>query len=73
MWQDIKFFFHIYWPRFMTEETAFVLTEEGYLPICAADDLTEFDEYDALGGMKFFNLFGRALYPKLVGELRLVR
>ena len=63
-------------PRFISEEVAFALVEEGedcdsYVPICSMKDITdEDDEIVMVGTMKSFNLFGFALMPKLVGELR---
>lgn len=63
-------------PRFICEEVAFTLVEEGedgdcYVPVCSMKDITdEDDDIVMVGTMKSFNLFGFALMPKLIGELR---
>ncbi|AUV59185.1 hypothetical protein HOS86_gp069 [Klebsiella phage vB_KpnM_KpS110] len=65
-------------PRFISEEVAFALVEEGegedfdaYVPICSLKDITdEDDDVVMVGTMRSFNLFGFALLPKLIGELR---
>lgn len=69
--------FSILIPRFIKEEVAFTLYEEGetpedntYFPICALDDVDETDDVQMVGMMRSFNLFGFALFPKLIGELR---
>lgn len=62
-------------PRFISEEVAFALLEEGedgdsYIPICCMKDITdEDDDVVMVGTMRSFNLFGFALFPKLIGEL----
>lgn len=65
--------FDILCPRFIKEEVAFV-NHEGqqdlWIPLCALSDVTESDEVGMVGTMRSFNLFGFALFPKLIGELR---
>lgn len=40
-------------------------------PICSLKDITdEDDDVVMVGTMRSFNLFGFALWPKLIGELR---
>ncbi|CAB5508633.1 hypothetical membrane protein [Salmonella phage Se_EM1] len=64
--------FDILCPRFIKEEVAFV-NHEGqqdlWIPLCALSDVTESDEVGMVGTMRSFNLFGFALFPKLIGEL----
>ncbi|HIC4115622.1 TPA: hypothetical protein ACW4JH_000045 [Salmonella enterica] len=64
-------------PRFIKEEVAFGLygeTEDPevdeYYPMCALKDIEEGEDVAMVGTMRSFNLFGLALFPKLVGELR---
>lgn len=64
-------------PRFIKEDVAFVLYEEGatpddntYYPLCALDDVDITDEVHMVGLMRSFNFFGFGLFPKLIGELR---
>lgn len=73
----ISKFISIMIPRFIKEDVAFVLYEEGttpddntYFPICALDDVDESDDVQMVGTMRSFNLFGFGLFPKLIGELR---
>ncbi|AKJ73847.1 putative membrane protein [Salmonella phage 38] len=64
--------FDILCPRFIKEEVAFVNHESQqdlWIPLCALSDVTESDEVGMVGTMRSFNLFGFALFPKLIGEL----
>lgn len=62
-------------PRFIQEEVAFYeVGQDGedilYAPLCAMRDLTEADvDATVVGTMRSFNLFGMALWPKLVSTL----
>lgn len=77
MLTTILWIFDIIIPRFIKEEVAFGLlggTEDPevdeYYPICALADVHDEDtEVVMIGVMKSFNLFGFALFPKLMGEL----
>lgn len=65
-------------PRFIKEEVAFGLygeTEDPdvdeYFPMCALKDIVEGEPGIVMvGTMRSFNLFGFALFPKLIGDLR---
>ncbi|AIM51341.1 hypothetical protein HQ81_0190 [Dickeya phage phiDP23.1] len=64
-------------PRFIKEEVAFGLLGETedpeideYYPMCALKDIEEGEDVAMIGTMRSFNLFGFALFPKLIGELR---
>lgn len=64
-------------PRFIKEEVAFGLygeTEDPevdeYYPMCSLKDIEEGEDVAMVGTMRSFNLFGFALFPKLIGELR---
>lgn len=65
-------FIDIVIPRFIKEEVAFgAVDADTVIPICALADVQPEDtEIIAVGTMRSFNLFGVALFPKLVGELR---
>lgn len=62
-------------PRMMTERTALVIAETAadgehfYDVLCAFDDLDYMESYDATCVMHFFNFFGFALLPKIIGEI----
>lgn len=62
-------------PRMMTERTALVIFETDakgehtYDVLCAFDDLEYMERYDATCVMNFFNFFGFALFPKIIGEI----
>lgn len=68
----ILWIFDIIIPRFIKEEVAFIeVGVDEVMPLCALADVEEDDDsIVAVGTMKSFNLFGMALWPKLVGELR---
>ncbi|AYN55392.1 hypothetical protein [Dickeya phage Coodle] len=64
-------------PRFIEEVVAFGMCDDSedpdvyeYYPMCALKDIAEGEEVAAVGTMRSFNLFGFALFPKLIGELR---
>lgn len=59
-------------PRFMTEDVALVMNEDGsgWEIVCSVIDIQEGEEFEAFATMRFFNLFGVALFPEMVGEIR---
>lgn len=57
-------------PRFITEEVALELTPEGYLPVIPISQVEPGEKFDGVVTMWSFNLFGFALFPRTVGEVR---
>lgn len=57
-------------PRFMTEEVALADTGDSYVIACSVVDLEPGEIPDAVATMRIFNLFGFALFPKMIGEPR---
>jgi len=56
-------------PRFLTERTAFELVDDEYYAVCPMEMVPDGVEFDAVGTVRCFNLFGIALFGSLVGEL----
>lgn len=63
---NIKRFFDIIVPRFITEDTALRLDKStnSLYPICCVLDLEPGEIPDAVCKIKLFNFFGLALFPK---------
>ena len=63
-------------PRFMTENAAVDNTycdhcdNPHLVAICCMDDVEPGEEFEGIVTMSFFNLFGFALFPKQVGDVR---
>ena len=67
----IKWFLDIYFPRFMTEDVAFKsIGYYKYEPICSVKDLHPSDTFDAIFKVRAFNLFGLAIFGRIVQEIR---
>jgi hypothetical protein len=66
----IKQIFDILIPRFMTEDVALMETDEGYEIVCAMSDIEHGEEWDGIATMKMFNMFGFAMFPRQIGEVR---
>jgi len=58
-------------PRMITEKTALVLSlcPDEYEVLCPFDELEHLEAYDATCTMHYFNLFGFAIFPKVIGEI----
>lgn len=65
----LKRFFNSFVPRFLTEEVAFEKLDDGYHIICPLWLMNEGEQYDALGKIRTFNLFGWAICPRLIGSI----
>ncbi|MNO80850.1 hypothetical protein D3C76_720700 [compost metagenome] len=63
-------------PRFITEDVALInaycddCDHPHLMPVCCLADVDPDEEFDAIGTMSCFNLFGWALFAKLVGDVR---
>jgi len=65
----IKFIVDILTPRFITEEVAVLVLENGdYQPICQFIHLRPGEYYDKKVTIRTFNFFGFGLFPKLIKE-----
>ena len=69
-WRTLRDLADILVPRFLTEEVALDAVGDQFEIICSMADIQPEEEYDAVATMQVFNLFGFALFPKLVGEPR---
>jgi hypothetical protein len=58
-------------PRMITEKMALVRSDEPdeYEVLCPFEELEHLEAYDATWTMHYFNLFGFAVFPKVVGEI----
>lgn len=57
-------------PRFVIEDVALVDCGDHYEIVCSMADLAPGESYDAVATAHCFNLFGIALFTKLVSEVR---
>ncbi|AFE86193.1 hypothetical protein [Salinivibrio phage CW02] len=63
----IKLLFDVLVPRFVTDEVAIRLISESQAEVvCLKEQLTDMDDYDEIAYCRCFNLFGVALYPKII-------
>lgn len=53
-------------PRFLTEDVALKDDGDQLAIVCPMHDLKPGEQYDAVATMRVFNLFGRALFPRVV-------
>ncbi|AUR92477.1 hypothetical protein NVP1173O_01, partial [Vibrio phage 1.173.O._10N.261.55.A11] len=54
-------------PRFITEDVALAYGDDDMLhPICALSDIQDGEHYDEVAAFRSFNLFGVALFPKMI-------
>lgn len=59
------YLYDIYFPRFMEEEIAIkYLDDNSAIFVNLKDQLTDQDDYDAIVTVKFFNLFGIAIFTR---------
>ncbi len=58
-------------PRFLDEDVALVEINGNYEIVCHISDLRPLEKFDAVVTMRVFNLFGWALFPKQIGEVKL--
>lgn len=58
-------------PRFLDEYVALVEINGKYEIVCPVSDLRPLEKLDAVVKMRCFNLFGWALFPKQIGEVKL--
>ena len=57
-------------PRFITEEVALRDDGDHLVIACALADVKAGEEFPAIATVRAFNLFGLALFPKMIGEPR---
>lgn len=57
-------------PRFITEDVALEFDGDHYMVVCCMADVRPGERFDGIGTMRTFNLFGVAIFPKHVGEVR---
>lgn len=62
-------FIDAFMPRFVTDKVAFELIDGCYCGIGPLWLLEPGERYDATGTFRSFNLFGWAMFPKLIGEI----
>jgi hypothetical protein len=55
-----------YLPRFITEEVALQETHDGFIPMCAMQDIKQGEFVAAKCIFKSFNLFGLAICPRMI-------
>lgn len=73
---NLRLLLDILVPRFITEDYALMngycddCDEPHLMPICAMEHVEPGEEFDAIVTMSCFNLFGWALFPRMVGEVR---
>ena len=65
----ISQFIDAFMPRFVTDKVAFELIGGCYHGIGPLRLLELGEHYDATGAVRSFNLFGWAIFPKLIGEI----
>ena len=58
-------------PRFLDEDEALVEINGNYEIVCPVSGLRPLEKFDAVVTMRVFNLFGWALFPKQIGEVKL--
>jgi len=63
-------FLDILLPRFITEDVALRDDGDHLVIACALADVKPGEEFPAIATVRNFNLFGRALFPKIIGEPR---
>ncbi|WP_368216629.1 hypothetical protein [Aeromonas sp. R2-3] len=57
-------------PRYITEDVAIELRDDGYYPVCSMADIEEGERFDGVVAMRSFTWLGVAWPSKLVGEVR---
>ena len=58
-------------PRFVDDEVALELVDEDeYYPVCRLKYVEPDERFDGICTIRVFNLFGFALFPKLIGDVR---
>lgn len=63
----LKLLFDVLTPRFVTDEVAIRLIDEGQAEVvCLKEQLTTMDDYDEIAYCRCFNLFGVAIFPKII-------
>lgn len=63
----LKLFLDALIPRFFTDEVAIRLISESQAEVvCLKKQLTSMDDYDEIAYCRCFNLFGVALFPKII-------
>lgn len=67
---NIRQLFDIILPRFITEDVALHDNGDCYEIVCCMSDIQEGERFDGIVTMRTFNLFGLAIFPKQVGEVR---
>jgi hypothetical protein len=65
----LKQFLNAFVPRFITEDVAFEKLDDGYSIICPLWLLDAGEQYDGIGQVRSFNIFGWAICPKLIGSI----
>lgn len=64
-------FYDIFFPRFITEEVVIMYDEEGVGQlICRLEDVFEDEVFDGIVTVRSFNLFGYAIFPTMVGDVK---
>ena len=57
-------------PRVITEDVALIDTGDGLEIACRLADVRRGERFAAVATFRSFNLFGFALFPKMIGEPR---
>ncbi|WP_273761552.1 hypothetical protein [Aeromonas hydrophila] len=70
MTEFMKYLMDLLVPRFITEDVALELLEDGYHPVCSMDDVRPGERFDGIVAMRSFTWLHVALFPRIVGEVR---
>lgn len=57
-------------PRFITEEVALRDAGDHLVPACSMEDLRPGERFAAVATIRSFNLFGLAIFPRMIGQAR---
>lgn len=57
-------------PRFITEEVALRDAGDHLVPACSMEDLRPGERFAAVATIRSFNLFGLAIFPRMIGPAR---
>lgn len=57
-------------PRFISEDVALIDVGDQYEPVCSMNDIHDGERFDAIATFRSFNLFGLAIFPKMIGKVR---
>ncbi|BBQ26452.1 hypothetical protein [Aeromonas sp. WP2-W18-CRE-05] len=70
MMEILKHLLDLLVQRFITEDVALELLEDGCHPVCSMEDVRPGEEFDGIVAMRSFTWLNVASFPRIVGEVR---